>query len=88
MNISSKLQDNPRAKTKQDLENCAFGIAERYQQGAFVELKGVGWQMTWIYLLKDLRACCSGFSEVEYGIALNQAFVRPRCPQSIQNASD
>ncbi|BBO81851.1 hypothetical protein DSCO28_24170 [Desulfosarcina ovata subsp. sediminis] len=74
MSIPSKIHAIDREKAKQDLENHALLIAEGYQNGTLVELQKVGWQMTWNYLLKALRTCCPGFSEIEYGIALNQAF--------------
>ncbi len=59
---------------KPELEKCATGVAEKYRTGELSELKTIGWPVAWRYLLKDLRHCCPGFTEIEYGIALNQAF--------------
>ena len=60
---------------EQDLERCAYELAEKYQAGQLPELKQTGLTAAWRYLIKDLRTCCPGFSEIEYGIALNQAFI-------------
>ncbi len=78
MNISSHIYVEQKKKNKTDLERCAFGIVERYQKGAIVELRDYGWQMTWKYLLKELRSCSPGFMDIEYGIALHLAFTESR----------
>ncbi|GAB6909077.1 hypothetical protein DESC_910033 [Desulfosarcina cetonica] len=59
------------------LDACALAVARRYQAGMLPVSPHSGWTSTWRYLLKDLRTNCPGFSEIEYGIALNQAFDQP-----------
>lgn len=65
-----------RPSAKPNLEKCAFGVAEKYRTGELQELQELGWPVAWRYLLKDLRNDCPGFTEIEYGIALNQAFIK------------
>ena len=64
-----------KAGGKRNLDTCAFGIAQQYRNGTLTAVTDGAWRMTWNHMLKDLRTCCPGFSEIEYGIALNQAFV-------------
>jgi hypothetical protein len=71
----TELMQKPKIIDKQDLEICAHDIAEKYQNGSMPDLKQTGWTAAWKYLIKELRSCCPGFSDIEYGIALNQAFV-------------
>jgi hypothetical protein len=72
---SSEFINNNDKISKMNLEKCAYGMTEKYQSGGLPELKQIGWPVAWKYLLKDLRICCPGFSEIEYGIALNKAFI-------------
>lgn len=58
-----------------DLKRCACDLVEAFKSGRLPELQQTGWTATWKYLMKDLRTACPGYSEVEYGIALNHALI-------------
>jgi hypothetical protein len=60
---------------KQDLEKSACDIVHQYRSGLIPKLQTKGWPMVWKDLSKELRSRCPGFSELQYGIALNQGFV-------------
>jgi hypothetical protein len=59
----------------QDLEKSACDIVEQYRAGLLPQLQTKGWTMVWKDLSRELRSRCPGFSELQYGIALNQGFV-------------
>ncbi len=71
----TKIFNDRKSPSKQDLEACAYDIADKYEAGSPPEIKQIGWTAAWKCLMKDLRNCCPGFSEIEYGIALNKSFV-------------
>ena len=58
-----------------ELERCADDLAKKYRAGRLPELQETALTAAWKYLVRDLRTCCPGFSEIEYGIALNHAFI-------------
>jgi hypothetical protein len=66
--------NNPKKITKQDLETYAHHIIEAYQAGALPESQDKTLKMAWRPLIRSLRSRYPGFSELEYGIALNLGF--------------
>lgn len=57
------------------LSACASTVAENYRNEIQVHRQPTGLPLAWRGLLKDLRSRCPGFTEIQYGIALNQAFI-------------
>jgi hypothetical protein len=68
------MQSSIHTGKRQDLERCALNMAEKYQNGQNPKLKNLAWVFAWRRLIKDLKICCPGFIEIDYGIALSQAF--------------
>jgi hypothetical protein len=56
------------------LSACACTVAEKYRNGLQLHRQPTGLPLAWRGLLKELRSCCPGFTDIEYGIALNRAF--------------
>lgn len=57
------------------LSACADTLAEQYRRHLRVNQQPAGLPVAWRGLLKNLQTVCPGFSEIEYGIALNRAFI-------------
>ena len=58
------------------LSDYADKVAFRYSNESLANSHRTGLPLAWRGMLKDLRKFCPGFSEIEYGIALNQALHR------------
>lgn len=57
------------------LSACACTVAENYLNRLQVHRQPTGLPLAWRGLLKELRSSCPGFTDIEYGIALNRAFI-------------
>lgn len=62
-------------KNRDRLNQSAHAIVKQYQAGSLPDVNPhQGWPLIWKDLNKILRNLCPGFSDLEYGIALNMAF--------------
>jgi len=76
----------PKMACNQGLEKSACDIVDQYRAGLLPQLQTQGWPMVWKDLFKVLRSRCPGFSELQYGIALNQGFVNgEQCAKNQKN---
>jgi len=57
------------------LSACAYTVTENFLNGIQVHRQPTGLPMAWRGLIKELRSCCPGFTDIEYGIELNRAFI-------------
>ena len=57
-----------------DLESRAYDVADAYRGGRLGHLARKDWADTWGNLVGELRSRCPGFSEAEYGNALEGGF--------------
>jgi hypothetical protein len=61
-------------KTEKDLLRSAYDVADRYRDGFWPEWGDKGWKDAWKFLIDELRRRCPGFTDQQYGQALNQGF--------------
>lgn len=67
------------AKNRDNLNRSAYAIVKLYQAGSLPDVNThQGWPLMWKDLNKILRNRCPGFSDLEYGIALNMGFDHPK----------
>ena len=65
-------------KTEQDLLQCAYEVADQYKDGLWPEWRNKQWQETRKLLINVLRHRCPGFTDTQYGEALNRGFLDER----------
>ena len=65
-------------KTEQDLLQCAHEVADQYRDGLWPEWRNKQWQEIWKLLINVLRHRCPGFTDTQYGEALNRGFLDSR----------
>lgn len=73
---------------RKELSACALTVAEKYTNGLQVHQQPTALSLAWRGLIKELRSCCPGFTEIEYGIALNRAFIGSHDPIPLLDPND
>jgi hypothetical protein len=66
------MNQNPLGR--QCLSDSACTVAATYLNQSWDHPQAAGLPLAWRGLLKELRFHCPGFTDLEYGIALNRAF--------------
>ena len=61
-----------------DLESCAYALADRYRSGSLPDIVDSTLTLAWKPLIRELRSACPGFTDLEYGIALNKVLAHHR----------
>jgi len=62
------------ADRKRVLNDVGYDIADAYRAGLLTHLIGDRWKDTWEALIEVFKDRCPGFSDTEYGEALNRGF--------------
>lgn len=61
-----------------ELSDAAYSVADRYRSGQWPNLRNKEWGLVWAFLLEELEKRCPGYSDKEYGVALDRGFVESR----------
>jgi hypothetical protein len=61
-----------------ELSDAAYSVADQYRSGRWPELEHLEWDYIWAFLLEELKKRCPGYSDKEYGMALDRGFVESR----------
>lgn len=65
---------DPMPGIRRELAACAHKVADEFRCGLSASEPPTGLPVAWRGMLRSLSACCPGYTEIEYGIALNRAF--------------
>ena len=60
------------AKDYRKLENSAYNIADSFRSGLYEEIEDRSWDKKWKFMIEKLKEFAPGFTDAEYGKALNR----------------
>jgi hypothetical protein len=71
-------QETAESQGTQYLKAAAYDIADRYRIQHAMERSEGDWNAKWLEMIAVLRQRCPGFTDKEYGRALEEGFVAGR----------